>query len=226
MKEDKKYHTGHRKRLRNRYIENGIDALAEHEILELVLFYSVPRVDTKPMAHKLIDEYGSLKNVFSAPFESLRAHGLSEASAAHIKLYSDLGAWFDRNSVNGMTLCDYNESGRFMVRELDGCSSEVLAMLMLDSKNKVLGIKIVCEGGFSNTKVSMKRIVEYCLEKKAAKIILAHNHPSGDVRPSAEDYAVTKSIENYLAGIEIELVEHFVVADGTFFGIMNHCNNR
>ena len=81
MKEDKKYHIGHRKRLRNRYIENGIDALAEHEILELLLFYAMPRIDTKPMAHRLIDEYGSLESVLNASFDSLKKHGFTDTAA-------------------------------------------------------------------------------------------------------------------------------------------------
>ena len=224
MKEDKKYHIGHRKRLRNRYIENGIDALAEHEILELLLFYAMPRIDTKPMAHRLIDEYGSLESVLNASFDSLKKHGFTDTAAVLVKLHYDIESWMEKNKIAGKTVDDYNKAGHLAVQEFDGAATEKLIMLMLDSGDKVLGISTVCEGGFSNTAVNMRSIVEVCFEKKAAKVILAHNHPSGDIRPSAEDYVTTSAIENLLSGVGIELAEHYVVADGTFFGIKHHCN--
>lgn len=224
INDENKYHTGHRQRLRQRYMDNGIGSLAEHEILELLLFYAVPRVDTKPLAHRLIDEFGSLENVLNASFESLKKHGLSDIGATFIRLHSDIEDWMSKNAGKRAKLDDYNDAGYFIVREFDGIEAEKLVMLMLDSKNNVLGIKTVCDGGFMSTRINMRNIVEPCLEKKAAKVILAHNHPSGDIRPSADDYVATSAVENYLSGVGIELAEHFVVADGTFFGIKKHCD--
>lgn len=218
-KNEKSYKTGHRQRLRQRYIENGIDSLLEHEILEYLLFHSIPRIDTKPIAHKLIDEYGSLKNVLNASFESLKSSGLSDTSAALIGMYNDIGMWLRKNDAVGMKMADYNEAGRFLTQELDGLASETFVLLMLDSKNSIIGLERICEGGFRSTKVNMKKLLTPCLDKKACKVIVAHNHPSGDIRPSAEDHATTSTIENYLSGIEIELVEHYIIADGTYLGI-------
>lgn len=218
-KKEKPFYHGHRQRLRQRYFDGGIDALLEHEILELLLFYSIPRVDTKPIAHRLIDAYGSLKNVLSASPESLKANGLSESSVVSIKLFNDTNAWIRRNGVVGKKLSDYNEIGLLMVNELDGSSTERLVVLMLDGKDEVIELKTVCEGSFRSTKVNMRNLVQSCLDRKAVKAVIAHNHPSGDIRPSAEDHVTTAAIENYLSGVDIELVEHYIIADGTYFGI-------
>ena len=219
---EKPYYHGHRQRLRKRFIENGIDSLLEHEILEFILFHSVPRIDTKPLAHKLIDEYGSLKNLLDASYESLRASGLSEASAAHIVLYKQLDKWICRKDTIGRQMADYNETGRLMVDELDTDITERLAALMLDSKNKVIGFCTVNEGDFRSAGINMRKLMQACLDRKAAKVVLAHNHPSGDLRPSAEDHVMTASVENSLYEIGVELVEHYIVADGTYLGIKRH----
>lgn len=222
---DKNFCTGHRQRLRTRYIENGIDSLLEHEILEFILFHSIPRVDTKPLAHRLIDTYGSLKNVFDASLESLKANGLSEISAAHIKLFKDTSGWIRRNEMIGKKVSDYNELGRIVANELDGDSEERLIALMLSNKNEVLELRNVSEGVFKGTKLNMRKLVQCCLDRNAVKVVIAHNHPSGDTRPSAEDNVATTAIEDYLAGVDIELVEHYIVADGSYFGIKRHCKD-
>ncbi len=216
---DKPFYYGHRQRLRKRFCENGIDSLLEHEILEFILFHTIPRVDTKPLAHKLIDIYGSLKNVLDASFESLLSNGLSETSAAHIKLYTELYGWLRRNNAVGKQMTDYNEIGHLLTAELDGVPSEKLLALLLDGKNNVISLQTVCEGSFRSAKINMRKLVQTCLDRGAARVVLAHNHPSGDIRPSAEDHVTTASIENYLSEVQVELVEHYIVADGTFLGI-------
>ena len=218
-KQDKPFYHGHRQRLRARYMENGIDALLEHEILEFILFHSMPRIDTKPVAHRLIDSFGSLKNVLCASRESLKEAGLSDVSIAHIMLFNDMNGWLRRNGVVGKKLDDYNEMGILMVNEFDDSNVEKLVVLMLDGKDEVIELKTICEGSFRSTSVNMKHLVKSCLDRNAAKVAIAHNHPSGDIRPSAEDHVTTSSVENYLSGVGIELIEHFIVADGTYFGI-------
>ena len=224
-KPDKPFYHGHRQRLRDRYFENGIDSLHEHEILEMLLGYTILRADTKPLAHRLIDSFGSLESVFSASRESLKKAGLSDTTIAHIKLVTDTNKWIDRNKMVGKKCADHNETGLFMVNELDGCGTETLVALLLDSKDCVLGFKKVCEGSFRSTSVNMKNLIEACFERNAAKVILAHNHPSGDIRPSTEDHVTTTSIEGFLTGVGIELVEHYIIANGTYFGIKRNAED-
>lgn len=225
IKKDKDFHTGHRGRLRTRYIENGIDALAEHEILELVLFHSIPRVDTKPIAHELVDSYGSLANVFEASFESLRESGLSEISAALIKLIGDVNTYIRNKGLLDIRITDYDETGRLFVNELDGMEKEKLVALMLNAKSEVVGLKTICEGELKSTDINLRDLAEICIGRKAVKVIVAHNHPSGNLKPSSEDYSVTSLISNVLLPLGIETVEHYIVADGTFFGIKKHSEN-
>ena len=227
MKEnkDKKFHEGHRSRLRSRYIDNGIDALAEHEILELILFHSIPRVDTKPLAHELIDSYGSLSNVFEASFDSLKASGLSDISAAHIKLISDVHIWIRNRGILGKRITDYDELGRIFVSELDGVENERLIALMFNVKNEIVGLKTINEGNLKCTEINLRDLVEACIGRKVVKLVIAHNHPSGNLKPSPEDYSATATIGNVLTALGIELAEHYIVADGTFLGIKKHCED-
>jgi len=218
-KENKPHYYGHRQRLRERYIENGIDSLLEHEIIEYLLFYSIPRVDTKPLAHKLLDAYGSISNLFNASYESLRSFGLSEASASLITLHTDINNWIRRKKVIGVNLESYEEMGRLMVSELDGHPTERLVMLMLDAKNNAIELKTLCEGSFKSTQLNMKALNESVVLRKAAKVVIAHNHPSGKLESSTEDLVTTDAIEGFLAYTGVELVEHYIVADGTYMGI-------
>lgn len=224
--ENKPHYLGHRQRLRNRYIENGIESLLEHEVVELILFYSIPRVDTKPLAHKLIDAYGSLEGVLCASYESLREFGLSENSAVLLTMFAKSGEWIRRKNVHGMNIEKYDEIGQLLVGEFDGCSAEKLVMLLLDAKNNVIELKTVCEGSFKGTQVNMKAINDEVVLRKAAKVVLAHNHPSGKLDVSTDDIVSTDAVESFLECIGVELVEHYVIADGTYLGIKRQENDH
>jgi len=219
MTNEKNFKTGHRKRLRERYIKNGIDSLAEHEILEFLLFHSIPRVDTKPLAYRLLETYGSVSNVISASFDSLRDFGLSEISAAHICAIKDLYNWMRRNEYKGKTMTDYLEIGRIFAEELGYDNTERLVAMLLDASDRFIALETVSQGSFRSAKANMRELNSLCVNRNAAKVIIAHNHPSGDIRPSAEDHAVNAGIESFLSQIDVELVEHYIVAGGTFMGM-------
>lgn len=221
-KNEKSFKTGHRKRLRDRYIQNGINSLAEHEILEFILFHSIPRVDTKPIAYSLLETYGSLSNVMSASFSSLRAFGLSEISAAHICAIKDLYIWMRHNEYKEKVMTDYLEIGRIFTDELGCDNTERLTAMLLDASDRFIAMETVSSGSFRSTKANMRRLNSLCMNRNAAKVIIAHNHPSGDLRPSAEDHAVNASIEAFLSQIDVELVEHYIVAGGTFMGMKRY----
>lgn len=218
-KENTPHYIGHRQRLRTRYLESGIDSLLDHEILELLLFYSIPRVDTKPIAHRLLDAYGSLSNFFNASCESLMSNGLSESSAVLVKLYFDVAGRVRLREACNRKLTDYDEIGRLMVSELDGCPTERFVMLMLDSKDEVIGLKTICEGSFRKTKANMKFLNDCIVLRQAAKVVLAHNHPSGKLEGSTEDLVTTDAIDSFLSYVDVELIEHYIVADGTYLGL-------
>ncbi len=222
MTNDKNFKTGHRQRLRERYVNNGINSLAEHEILEFLLFHSIPRKDTKPLAYELLEAYGSVFNVLNAPLESLKAFGLSEVSAAHLHMIKDLYGWMRHNEYKGKTMTDYLEIGRLFAEELGYDNTERVVVMLLDTSDRFISAETVSHGSFRSAKVNMRRLNNFCVNRNAAKVIIAHNHPSGDLRPSAEDHAVNSGIESFLSQIDVELVEHYIVAGGTFMGMKQY----
>ena len=218
----KNFRQGHRERLRKRFLENSIDALAEHEILEMILFYSIPRVDTKPIAYKLIEEFGSLEAVLSAPYESLTAYGLTSACAAYLKLFNNVPSWISRNNIVGKTVSGYNEIGNIFLQELKGDKTERVVMLMLDCKNRVICLKTVCTGSFTGTKIETHILGQSAILKGASKVAIAHNHPGGKKELSLSDHMTTGTLENLFSMLDVEFLEHYIVTDDSFYGIYNH----
>lgn len=219
---EKSFKTGHRHRLRERYLNGGINALAEHEILEFILFYSSPRIDTKPLAYRLLEAYGSLSNVMNASYESLRDFGLSETGAAHICMMRDVSAWTRHNEYNGKVMTDYLETGRFLVEELRGDSTERAVVILLDASDRFIALETISKGDFRSSAADMRALNSICVKRNASKVIIAHNHPSGDLRPSAEDHSVNAAMESFLSQIGVELVEHYIVASETFMGMKRY----
>lgn len=225
-KKDKELVCGHRQRLKNRYFECGIDALSEHEMLEFLLFYSIPRRDTKPLAKKLLLEYGSIEAVITASSRSLELSGLSRNTIIFFKYLSDLELHIQRNKVHGQRVDSFNQLGNYFLRELEKDPTERMVMLLLDGKNSVISFETVCVGGFSATNINMRKITELALLRMAAKVVVAHNHPSGVLRASMQDYVATKNVEYILSQMDIELVEHFIVTPDGFIGIKNERNKE
>lgn len=219
MPKEKPFYIGHRERLKNRYAENGIDALAEHEILEIILFYSILRVDTKPLAHRLVDKFGSLSNVLSASVESLMSEGLSKNSAVHLKLFSDVSAKLVRESLVTSKRLRFDEMGEFFVKEFSGDKTERVVAALIDSRNNIIALEDICDGSLTYTKVSIRKLAELCLTRRASKIVLAHNHPSGKITPSMNDYMSTVKLDKILSELDIELFENYIVGGNDYAGI-------
>lgn len=219
---EKDFHKGHRERLRKRYLEGGIGALADHEILEMLLFYAIPRKDTKPLAHAILEKYGTLENVFDAPVKILIDSGLSENSASLIKLAGEVGERMAVGNVGGKKLTGYDEIGRYLVKEFAGDRTERLVMIMLDCKDRVLGSATVGVGELRQANIDTRKIAEECIMIKPAKVIFAHNHPSGSTEISLNDHAATSSLEMFMGQLGTELTEHYVVADDRYVGIKMH----
>lgn len=221
-KDVKNYHSGHRSRLRSRYLSNGIDALAEHEVLELVLFYSIPRKDTKVIAYKLIEHFGSFANVFDAPIEALIKFGLTPVSASHIKLFSDVNSRMEREELLSKKTPDYDELGEYAVRELGKGTGERVIAFLMDSKDKVIDIVTISEGISDSAEMNIKKLNEICVLKKISKVVLAHNHPAGSKQPSFNDCMTTHSLQNFFGKIGIEVAEHYIVSGKEFVGLKKY----
>ncbi|MCR4608009.1 MAG: DNA repair protein RadC [Oscillospiraceae bacterium] len=212
-------HDGHRERLRERYKENGLKGFNDINALELLLFYALPRKDTNPLAHELLNWFGSLQAVFSASVEELKdVPGISDSSAILIKLVPDickLARITETSKGKGIT--DSSLASGFLIPRFMFEESEKVIMLSLDSAKKVKACTDISSGVVNSVDLNIRLIVETALKNKASSVILAHNHPDGDTSPSREDRETTTRIRDSLKLVDIPLVDHIIVSGNDYF---------
>lgn len=211
-------HEGHRQRLKDQFLRNGLDSFTDVQMLELLLFYVIPRRDTNPIAHALIDRFGSFSNVLDAPRAKLVKDGkLSENAATFLKLIKEAGRCCESDkSKNKPILGSLSECGDYLKPFFINRKNEVVFLLSLDAKLKVLNCRQVGEGSVNYASVPVRRCVEMALEDGASTVVLAHNHPSGLAIPSGDDIQATRRLAAALSAVEIHLADHIVVAVDEF----------
>lgn len=214
-------HDGHRQRRREQFLQHGLDSFADHEILELLLFYAIPRQDTNPIAHELINRFGSLEQVLAAPVEELvRISGVGEYAAALLKLVPQVTRRARASSIVRERALDTSERiGAFFVEQFVAERSEIMYQLCLDAKGRMLSCQRISEGDVSSVSLNMRKLVETALRSNAVLVALAHNHPSGVAFPSKEDLVATRMAAEALDTIGIQLVDHIIVADDDFISM-------
>ena len=212
-------HDGHREKMRRRFLSGGLEQFADHEALELLLYYAIPRRDTNPIAHALIDRYGSLSAVLAAPVEDLqKVEGIGESAAILLKLVPRLCAKARLADADRQELIlnTASRAGAYLLERFYGEQNEVIYQLCLDRKGKLLACKKLGEGSIASAALDVRKLVENAILHSASSVVLAHNHPSGIASPSHEDYAATDRARNALETIGVALADHIIVADGDF----------
>lgn len=211
-------HEGHRDRLRARFLREGLDGFTDVQILELILFYAVVRQDTNTLAHRLLDRFGSLADVLDAPVEALeQVEGMTENRAALLHLFPAVDRQYRIARAAQITVLDTTQKvGAWLLPRFAGERNEVVYLLCLDAACRVLSCRLLFRGGFSAAAVSVRKIMEEVLAVNAAAVILAHNHTSGIALPSREDEAVTRSLLQALSSMDVQLLDHIVVAGDDF----------
>ena len=212
-------HEGHRQRLRNRFLEEGLEGFEEHEILELMLFYALPRIDTNMIAHRLIDTFGSLSGVLEAEAKDLEAvPGIGAGAAAYLCMFPDLFRAYHRSRLGKRPLIrSIKDACEFAEALLFGKSFEQFYVIWLNTQGRVIHYERLSEGSLSESPVYLNKLAAAALRHRAAKGLIAHNHPGGSVTPSKEDIHTTQRILQALKILDIELVDHIIVAGGTSF---------
>ena len=214
-------HDGHRERMKNKLLEAGLDAFDDHNVLELLLFYSMPRKDTNPLAHELLNHFGSLEAVFEAPADELqKISGIGENTVVLIKLIPEVCRRYaiDKNRSDNV-LDNAEKAGKFLIPRYLFERDEVVYIICLDAKCKVLCCKELFRGVANSAEISIRKIAELALAKNAASVIISHNHTSGIALPSYEDELTTKRIKSALSSMGITLSDHIVVADDDFISM-------
>ena len=206
-------HDGHRQRLIQRFLEEDLDNFEPHNVLELLLFYAIPRKDTNELAHVLMDTFGSLKGVFDAPYEELiKVTGIGPNTAALLKLVPSLTRTYYSRDARSIILDTSEKSGEYFLPYYIGQTEEVVRLACLDAGGKVISNQILHRGSANAAEVNIRKIVNIALRNNAMGVILAHNHPGGLPLPSEEDVATTKSIREALMPMGILLMDHIIVA--------------
>lgn len=212
-------HDGHRDRLRARFLKDGLAGFEEHTALELLLFYARPRCDTNEIAHALIKRFGSFAGVLDAPLEELsKVEGMGETSAVLLKMMPQMGAYYlNSRAEPGAILNSTERAGEYFVPRFFGKKNEELHLAALDDKRKVLRCVCISDAGIVNAvTVNVRHIVTEAVAANATGVILAHNHPGGLALPSGNDRTVTRQAMQALRLINVQLLDHIVVADGDF----------
>lgn len=221
-------HEGHRERMRKRYLETGFDSFEDHEILEMILYNCYSRINTNDIAHRLLDNFGSLSAVLEAPVDSLKAAGVSERVAVYLRMIPDIARVYldDRNS-SANKIISLDNIGEYFVNKFIGRIDECLILLLMDAKCKELYCGVVATGTASGSDVPMRHIVDLAMRYNATNAAIAHNHPSGVALPSRNDVNATNALQKTLALVGVRLVDHIIVADGDYVSLRDTamCNS-
>ncbi|MDL2287324.1 hypothetical protein LJB90_02010 [Eubacteriales bacterium OttesenSCG-928-G02] len=215
-------HDDHRKRLKARYINNGIDSFEEYLTLELLLGYAIPRRDTNPLAHSLINKYGSIKNLLSQDIETLKSDNLTEHTVILLKLIWDLTNICAREDISKKhKFNNIEEIANFMKNYFLNYEIEAVYALALSRNDSYIDCKLMHKGNVSSASFKMRTITEFALKTKAHSIVIAHNHPNESPYPSTEDIISTKNMKASLLSNSVVLKEHLIIYKNGYTSIMD-----
>ncbi len=216
-------HNGHRNRLRKRFRAEGLDGFNDHNALELLLFYAIPRQDVNPIAHELISRFGSFANVCDASAEELmKVNGIGESAALFLKLIPSASRYYGVSKLkNERFVSTIEEAGSYLLPRFIGLRNEAVYLMCLDVKGKILDCRMVFEGSVNSAAISIRKIVETALAFNSTSVIIAHNHVSGIALPSKEDEVTTRRLRDALSAVGIKLVDHIIIAEDDYVSMVS-----
>lgn len=213
----KNLHQGHRERVKNSVIVNGFEALQPHQILEYLLFFSIPLKDTNELAHSLIERFGSFDNVLDANFNDLIAvKGMTKNAALFLHSLPEVFSIYQRSKQQPKKILNVENIIPYLRSLVQLKSSEYLYVVCLDSKNGIIYTEQLANGNTSLT-FSTKDIVQTAMLHQAKSIILCHNHPSDNVLPSDADINCTALLRQTLAALDIKLLDHIIIGTNSAY---------
>jgi DNA repair protein RadC len=222
--EIKNYKSGHRLRVKEKFLQNGFSGWQEYEILEFALFFAFSQKDTKELAKKLIEEFGSLRQVVDADFTNLsKMSGIGRHCAVFINfLRKFAGIYFQLKIQSSKALLSTIEAVNYLSSSIGGEKVEKFCVLILSSANKVTQCIELETGTVNASPVIPRKIAETALKYKAVSIIIAHNHPGGNLKPSQNDINDTIAVKKALEAIDVSLLDHIIVCNEKHFSFKDY----
>ena len=219
---DKGIHSGHRERMRTRASQNGLESFSDHELVELLLYYSMPRINTNEIAHGLLDRFDSIKGILDAgEYELQTVKGVGKESAILLKLLPEiLRRYLEEKPDKKVQFDTLGRIGEYLYSKFIGLNCERMYMMLFNNRMNLLGCELISEGVINCSDVMMRKITEKLVYSNAASIVLAHNHPSGLAIPSQADREVTEIIRTQVENIGVQMLDHLVFADLRFASIL------
>lgn len=217
-------HEKHRERVRNLFLHSGLDGFSDHNILEMLLFYTIPKGDTNLTAHNLIDAFGSLDGVLDASVEELcKVKGVGQYTAVFLTMLPQLARrYYNGKTTRDFCFTDREEMREYVTTRFIGQTNECAFLLAFDASGHLAQCIRLAEGNATHVQLEKRQIMEAALRVNAVYVALAHNHPGGVAAPSAEDIQTTKEIAALLSTVGIRLVDHLIVAGTDCFSMVQH----
>lgn len=214
-------HDGHRTRMKKRFLKGGLDGFSDHEVLELLLFYCIPRRDTNEIAHRLCSQFGSFAKVLEASTSELkRVEGIGDNAATFLALVREVNRYYQINRYDmSVPLTTFEACGEYLHNFFSTEKNEAVYLLCLDAKCMVISCDKVTEGSVNSAIIPTRRIVQMALERSATYVVLSHNHPSGVATPSDEDRMTTIILAKTLYAVGVSLLDHVIVADDDYISL-------
>lgn len=209
------YKSGHRNRIKAKYLENSANLVYDYEVLELLLTYAIPRKDVKPIAKELLSRFGSLDKVLSASREQLcSVNGIGENSAILIKLVRDINSRCAKSRNDKVKqLSTEQEAKEYFENILASESKELFLLASLDNSGRIIACHTIASGDINHIDINPRNIVETVLLDNAARVVIAHNHPFGTQEPSVNDIDFTLNVRNILSSVNVRLTDHIIVGE-------------
>lgn len=220
-------HAGHRERLRRRFLKEGLENFEDHQKLELLLTYAIPRVDVNDLAHALMAHFGSFSAVLDATHDELTSvPGIGESAATFLTLLPQVArAYLMDKETRYPDFSDLHKLGTYLVSYYTAAKNEKLIAAFLNNRREMIDLVVLSEGTVNLSEVSLRRVAELALRKNVASFILAHNHPDGDAMPSEQDEQMTRHFADFFSKLGIPLAEHFVIGGNSYYGIYSSENS-
>lgn len=218
-----KDYLGHRKRLRERYVKNGYEALQDYEIIELLLTFVKQRVDTKPLAKQLIKKYGTIEEILKADIKDLKeTEGVGDITAVFFNFIGDIAAcsFKDKAEKQKISFKNKNQLISYLRNDIGFSKNEEFKVLFLNSVNEIIETEILFTGTIDKSAVYPRKILERALYHNARSIVFVHNHPSGNVSPSQKDIELTEEMKKFFKIVDINVLDHIIITKNSHFSFL------